>query len=149
MMRLRYFRTADGWISPVVTSDPEFTVPIERHEESFSEAYGTPVMGVEIAEGEPDPRSGDLIPEPPSVSDTPRTVDVQAFKAAALNALGLPLSVALTAAGYLPLFTEAINARNWELARQIVGYAEQGGALTAEQRATLTDLMAEHHIPEA
>lgn len=146
MMRLRYFRTADGWISPVVTSDPEFTVPIERHEESFSEAYGTPVMGVEIAEGEPDPRNGDLIPEPPVVPGPSQPVDVQAFKAAALDALGLPVSVALTAAGYLPLFTEAINARNWTLARQIVGYAEQEGALTAEQGATLTDLMDEYGI---
>jgi hypothetical protein len=103
---------------------------------------------VDIEDDDQDPREGDLLlPDEPEPAAP--VVDVQAFKLAAMTTLGLPLSVSLTAAGYLPLFTEAVNARNWALARQIVDYATQQSALTTEQRALLVGLMDEHGIPEA
>jgi len=85
----------------------------------------------------------------PEPDTTGSVVDVQAFKLAAMTSMGLPLSVSLTAAGFLPLFTEAVNARNWTLARQIVDYATQQSALTNKQRSALLGVMAEYGIPEA
>lgn len=147
-MRIRYFRTAAGWMSPVVTSDPEFTVPMERHEAAFSEAYGAPVTGVECSDVDPDPRDGDLIADPP-VEPGPVIVDLNAFKLALFTALGIPAAAAIAAAGYLPLFTEALNARNWVVARGIVDAATSATVVSSEQRTTILDLMAEHGIPEA
>lgn len=52
-------------------------------------------------------------------------------------------------AGYIAPALDALNARNWTLARQIIGLAAQAGALSGEQYAAVLALLAEHGIPEA
>ncbi len=58
---MRYFRTSLGWLQDTVNP---VNVPMEDSEAAVSAYYGFPVMGVEVADGDPDPRTGDLLPVP-------------------------------------------------------------------------------------
>lgn len=74
--------------------------------------------------------------------------DAQAFKLDAYTYLGGEAFV-MPLAGYIAPALDALNARNWALARTIVGAARQANALTAAQYTHLLDLMVTHGIPEA
>jgi len=82
---------------------------------------------------------------PPAVTTVPAPNE---FKLAAYAYLGAVAFVA-PLSGYIAPTLDALNAGNWALARQIIGYAAQAKALTTEQYAHLNSLMAEYGIPEA
>ncbi len=75
-MRVRYFRTADGWCADMFVVDgDEFTVSIEAHEADLSAYYGAPVTASEQDAEDPDPRTLPYVSEPdiapPDVQPTP------------------------------------------------------------------------------
>lgn len=121
---------------------------LEAQTADLSAFYGVALTAVE---GDEDPWDGEaaLLEEPAPPEPPAPPVDLNAFKLALFTALGIPAAAAIAAAGYLPLFTEALNARNWAVARGIVDAALAATVITSQQRTTILDLMAEHHIPEA
>ncbi|MFA7295800.1 MAG: hypothetical protein WC211_01275 [Dehalococcoidia bacterium] len=86
----------------------------------------------------------DALPEP--VPPTP--LRAAEFKVAAFDYLGAAAFV-MPLAGYIAPALDALNAQNWTLARNIIGLAAQGGALTVEQHTALVALLAEYGIPGA
>lgn len=84
----------------------------------------------------------------PEPEPEPARPDAPAFKVAAYDYLGGEAFV-MPLAGYIAPFIDSLNARNWALARTIMGAAAQGGAITAEQYADLDTMLAAHGIPEA
>lgn len=85
----------------------------------------------------------DALPEPPATTPP----DANAFKLAAYAYLGAEAFV-MPLAGYIAPALDALNARNWALARQIIGYAAAAQALSTEQYTAIVALLAEHGIPE-
>ena len=65
-MRTRYFRviSTGEWLDATLTSEDEFSVPADSHEESISQSVGEPVEVVEVAGG--DPRVGIIRQLPPA-----------------------------------------------------------------------------------
>lgn len=68
------------------------------------------------------------------------------FKLAAYGYLGADAFV-MPLAGYIAPVIDALNARNWTLARQIIGYALAATALTQQQYDDLNGLLADYGIP--
>lgn len=109
----------------------------------YAEALG--VNGtLEMFESEDDPRTPEAPVEPAATS----VPDAPAFKLAAYTYLGGAAFVA-PLSGYIAPTLDSLNAGNWGLARQIIGYARQANALTAQQYADINALLAEYGIPEA
>ena len=65
-MRTRYFRVVSTgeWLDATLTSEDEFSVPTDSHEESLSQSVGEPVEVVEVEGG--DPRVGVIRQLPPA-----------------------------------------------------------------------------------
>ena len=65
-MRTRYFRVVSTgeWLDATLTSEDEFSVPADSHEESLSQSVGEPVEVVETEEK--DPRVGIIRQLPPA-----------------------------------------------------------------------------------
>lgn len=72
--------------------------------------------------------------------------DVGGLKLAAFDQLGRGEARQLVRD--YPDLLDALNDRNWSMARQAVDDAHTDGAITDDQRQTVVDLMAAHHIPE-
>lgn len=106
------------------------------------------VEAVEVEDG--DPRTGDLLTDPNIPDDAPPAPrpDAPAFKLAAYAYLGASAFVA-PLSGYISPTLDSLNEGNWAIARQIIGFAAQAGALTAQQYADINALLAQHNIPEA
>lgn len=81
----------------------------------------------------------------PSVDETP-LVDVNALKLAALGAIG-GIDAAAALGGYLTVFSDAVTARNWTVARATVAAARAAGALTREQADTIGLVMTSFGVP--
>lgn len=109
----------------------------------YAEALGVN-SALEMFESDTDPRQPSAVTEPPA----PPTPDAPAFKLAAYTYLGAAAFVA-PLSGYIAPTLDSLNAGNWGLARQIIGYARQANALTAQQYADINGLLADYGIPEA
>lgn len=139
---MRYFRTASGWLHDTMSP---VGVAMEDNEADLAAYYGVPVIGVEVADGEADPRWGEFVPQPPAPEVIP-TPNPNGFLLAAMATLGLVPGNALLAKW--PTFTVALNASNWTISRQVLGAALQAKDLTQQQYDTLEALLTEHGIPD-
>ena len=136
-MARRMFRVIEtGQWCGAVLSDAAFADDGTEYADRVAEGLGLAAGALEVvdlADEDPDPRSGDLLlPDEPEPEAPSPVVDLNAFKLALFQSLGIPAAAAIAAAGYLPLFTEALNARNWAVARGIVDAALAGARLRLE-----------------
>lgn len=138
---------------PYITFTAYPDVPGRQYRNAKTDVDGVTVSEVdEVRDGETEITEADHAAFTPAPDVEPEPVppppDPNAFKLAAYGYLGAEAFV-MPLAGYIAPVVDALNARNWSLARQIVGYALTAQALTEQQYDVLGDLMADHGIPEA
>ena len=155
------YHAQPGVFDAVLAAEEEATI-IASHKQDFAVVFGIPADEIECeavawdGRDETLPFASDNSAPVQRISDEQRegyvapekAPDPQAFKLAAYAYLDAAAFV-MPLAGYIAPALDALNAANWALTRQIIGYAAQAQALTAGQYADINDMLAEHGIPEA